>query len=303
MIPIPDIAPKPEVMVAFHPFLLQFSYISCPYTSIDDMRRSEKSTVYIRLLNLFSNVRINSGSRYARFSWIMNTDDPNNLTSEWRREGYIYKGFSRKIDQYTPIDKFQLIKQIPHQEYYNYYYFRLPILTSKPLKFPDNLEESFDLALSLNRQDWKKFFMACSWYYQAEAIERESSSSSFIALVNAIECLTEKPERCTECGQTITEGIEKCKFCSQLKYRVTKKFKEFLEKYVPFLEKQFPKEKKLLYEVRSKLSHGLNLLIRDLNPWYFIMSVQIEEQDDLQRNLNFITRTAIYNWLRNRGKT
>ncbi|GAG59669.1 unnamed protein product, partial [marine sediment metagenome] len=177
----------------------------------------------------------------------MNTDDPNNLTSGWEREGYIYKGFSGKIDQYTPIDKFQLIKQIPHQKSYNYYYFRLPTLTSEPLKFPDNLEESFDLALSLNMQDWKKFFMACSWYYQAESIERESSSSSFIVLVNAIECLTEKPDRCPECDQTITEGIEKCKFCSQPKYRVTKKFKEFLEKYVPFLEKQFPKEKKLLY--------------------------------------------------------
>lgn len=304
IIPVPDIAPKPGgVLVAFHPFLLQFSYIYCTNTWVDTMRRFKNSMVYIRLLNLFSNVRITSGTRYARFFWIMNTDDRNNLTSEWKREGYIYKGLSGNIDQYTPIDKFQLIKQIPHQEYYNYYdHFRLPILTSKPLKFPDNLEESFDLALSLNSQDWEKFFMACSWYYQAEAIERESSSSSFIALVNAIECLTEKPERCPECGQTITEGIEKCKFCSQPKYRVTKKFKNFLEKYVPFLEKRFPKERKLLYEIRSKLSHGLNLLLRDLNPWYFGMSIQIEEQDDLQRRLNFITRTAIYNWLRNREK-
>lgn len=299
IIPIPDIAPKPEVMVADHPFLLQFSYIACPNMTIDSMRRSEKSTVYINLLNLFSNVRITSGSRYARFSWIMNTEDPNNWTSEWRQEGYTYKGFSGKIDQYTPIDKFPLIKQILHQKYY----LGLPVITSRPLKFPDNLEKSFDLALSLNGQDWEKFFMACSWYYQTEAIWGESNSSSFLALVNAIECLTEKPEKCPECGQTITEGIERCNSCSQPKYRVTKKFKKFLEKYVPFLEKRFSKEKKLLYEVRSKLSHGLNLLIRDLEPWYFMMNIQAEEQYDLQRNLNFITRTAIYNWLWNRGKT
>lgn len=298
IIPVPDTAPKPEVLVADHPFLLQFSYTSCPDIAIDSTRWSKKSTVYIRLLNLFSNVPFTLGSRYIRFSWTLDTKDPNNPTSEWRQEGYVYRGLSGKMDKYTSIEKLQPIKQIPYQKYYS----ELPAISSRPLKFPDNLENSFDLAFGLNEQDWKRFFMACSWYYQAQAIWRESNSSSFVALVSAIECLIDKPERCLDCGQTITEGIEKCDHCGQPRYRVTKKFREFLEKYVPFLEERFSKERKLLYEVRSKLSHGLNLLVRDLEPWYIIMDVRAEEQDTLQRNLYFITRTAIYNWLWNRGK-
>jgi len=286
IIPVPDNAPKPEVLVADHPFLLQFSYISCPDITIDNIHRSHKSNVYIRLLNLFSNSLISLGSRYARFSWTMDTKDPNNWTSEWRQEGYTYKGFSGKIDEYIPVENFQPIKRIPYRDYYS----RPPAISLGPLEFPDNLEKSFDLAFSLNSQEWKRFFMACSWYYQSIDIWQESNSSAFIALVNAIECLIDKPKK----------ELEKCECCGQPKYNVTKKFKEFLKNYTPFLEKEFPKEKELIYNVRSKLSHGLDLLMRDLEPWYFIQNIRAEEQDILQRNLYFITRIAIYNWLWNR---
>ncbi len=297
IIPVPDRAPKPKVLIADHPFLLQFSYVSCPDITVDNIRRSRKTTVYVRLLNLL-NVPITLGSRYIRFSWIMNTKDPNGWTSEWRQEGYTYKGLSGKISKYTPVAKLQPIKRIPSHKYYS----EFRAISSKPLRFPDNLENSFDLAFGLNARDWEKFFMACSWYYQAQAIWRESNSSSFVALVSAMECLIAKPERCPDCGQALTEGIEKCDHCGQSRYKVTKRFKEFLEKYVPFLEKRFPEEKKLLYRVRSELSHGMDLLTRDLKPWYFMMNARAEKQDALQRNLHFIARTAINNWLWNRGK-
>jgi len=295
IIPAPDIAPKPKVSLADHPFLLQFSYTSCPNLGIDYARRLERSSVYFRLLNLFSNRRVFLPSQSVRFSWIIEEKNTNSWVSKWRQEGYTYKGFSEKIDNYTSIENFPSIKRVPFHEYYS----SPLVVTSKSLKFPDNLEKSFDLAFRLNEQDWKRFFMACSWYYQAMNIWLESNSSSFIALVTAIECLTDKPNRCRKCNQTTTEGLEKCEQCGQPRYRVTKKFKDCLEKYVPFLEERFPKERKLLYEVRSKLSHGMDLLTRDLKPWCFIMSKRAEEQGALQRNLHFITRTAIYNWLWN----
>ena len=95
--------------------------------------------------------------------------------------------------------------------------------------------------------------MACSWYYQAVAVWHESDSSSYVALVNAIECLTDKPEQCPECNQSGMEGIERCDLCGQPRYRVTKKFKEFLEKYVSFIDERFPKAKGRFYEIRSQL--------------------------------------------------
>jgi hypothetical protein len=285
IIPVPDAAPNPpKMMLEGHPFLLQFSYTSCPNMLINLARQKEKSTIYVMLLNLFSNVGITLGPRYARFFWTVCEREPNNVTSEWKCEGYSYKSFPRKTDEYTPIDNFSPIRRVPYENYYK------PLAKiSNLLDFPDNLEKSFDLAFSLNPEDWKKIFTACSWYYQATDIWKESNSSAFIALVSAIECLIDKPKK------------EVCKYCGQQKYGVTKGFKEFLKKYTPSFERQFPREKELIYKVRSSLSHGLDMLMRDIEPWYFATNVRAEEQDTLQRNLSFIARTAIYNWLWNRS--
>ena len=284
IIPVPATAPKPKVMVADHPSVFQFSYISCPDMMTELARQNEKLTIYIRLLNLFLNVGITSGSRYTRFFWAIE-GEPNNFTSEWKQEGYIYKSYPRKKDKYTAIEDFQPVRCIHYKDYYS----RPSFITSNPLEFPDNLENSFNLALNLNSTNWKKFFMACSWYYQARNFCNESDSSGFLALVNAIECLVDE------------ERIETCESCGQPKYSLTKRFKKFLKKYVPFSQKQFPKEIMLIYGIRSELSHGIDLLMRDLQPWHFAVNTRAEEQDNLRRNLFFITRIAIYNWLWDRS--
>ncbi len=115
--------------------------------------------------------------------------------------------------------------------------------------------------------------MACNWYAQYRYTAKESRSSAFIALVTALECLGEQP-----------------------RYRVTVHFKEFLKKYFPAID-QFPKEKKIIYQVRSQLAHGADLLRADLEPWNFLVDATEEDQGQLQRNLLYIARLAIYNWL------
>ena len=52
MIPVPIVAPQAEQLAADHPFLLQFSYFSSSNQIIDSMRRIEKSTEYVRILNV-----------------------------------------------------------------------------------------------------------------------------------------------------------------------------------------------------------------------------------------------------------
>jgi len=59
----------------------------------------------------------------------------------------------------------------------------------------------------------------------------------------------------------------------------------------------FPKEKKLLYQVRSQLAHGSDLLQADLEPWKFFLDVKRQEQYHLQRILSYITGIAILFWL------
>lgn len=291
VIPVPDTAPKPKVLMADHPFLLQFSYIFSPDPYVNSARRQQKLSIYIRLLNLLSNSGITLG--HMRSFWAICDKDRRNLTSEWKESGYICERFPRKSDEYTPVDNFLPIRRVSYKDYYSYSRSWPSAISSGHLEFPDNLEESFDQAFGLSSEDWQRFFMACSWYYQSTNIQQESFSSAFMALINAIECLIDKPEK-----------EERCSCCGQLKYSVAKRFNEFLKKHVPFLETAFPEEEKLIYKVRSKLTHGHDLLIQDLEPWAFILNTKADRQEDiLQRKLCFITRTAIYSWLWSRGKS
>ena len=139
--------------------------------------------------------------------------------------------------------------------------------------------------------------MACSWYAQYRHTWEESHSSAFIAMVTALECLAQEKEVCPACKQPLLENEEDiCQSCGQPRYRVTKHFQNFLKKYFPFID-QFPKEKKILYQVRSQLAHGMDLLQADLEPWKYVFDAKIQEQEHLLRNLYFIVGTAIYNWL------
>jgi hypothetical protein len=138
--------------------------------------------------------------------------------------------------------------------------------------------------------------MACSWYAQYRYAAKESRSSAFITLVSALECLALEKEVCKYCKQPFIENVDLCQQCGQPRYRVTVHFHEFLKKYVPGID-NFPKEKKAIYQIRSQLAHGTDLLQADLEPWNFLVDGKEEEQGRLQSNLFSIARLAIYNWL------
>lgn len=298
VLPVPKDAPQPLFSAGDNPFILQFAYISCSDAMIDNMRRNKQTTIYIRLLNLFSNSRIFSNPRNTAHHWVLNTDDNKELRAEFLQEGYYIKGMGAVVDKYNDLKALSAIQRIEANNYYAKPKARYP----EPFIFPDNLEQSLDIAFDLSQKEWKKFFMACSWYYLSSDIWQGSGSAAFIALVSGLECLADKPETCKECNQVLPEKRGVCPRCSQPVYGITRSFRELLEQYVPFIDKM-PAEKKLIYTVRSQLAHGLDLLHWDLEPWNFVMSIKAQEQGSLHRALHFITGTAIYNWLWDRHKT
>jgi hypothetical protein len=300
---------------------LEVSYELCPTPMIDNPRRREKAVIYTRLLNLLSDQVISSGSRYAQFGWTLKTEHPSNrirpkfcgslisrvselihtknktdssnMSTEWAQLGYVYSGLKGTMDDFSPVEGLSPMERVPSQTYYS----STPARSLNPLTLPDNLEQSLDKAFALDKPTWRKFFMACSWYAQYRHTWEESHSSAFIALVTALECLAQEKEVCRNCNQPLLENDEDiCPSCGQPRYRVTKHFQDFLKKYFPYID-QFPKEKKTLYQVRSQLAHGMDLLQADLEPWKFLFDAKVQEQDSLQRNLYFIVGVAIYNWL------
>jgi L-amino acid N-acyltransferase YncA len=177
-------------------------------------------------------------------------------------------------------------------------YLNAPFGTSgEPLKLPDDLEQSLDTIFALDEDYKRKFFIACSWYAQYRHTWEESHSSGFIALVTALECLAQEKEVCLTCNQPFLDNEEDiCQSCGQPRYRVQRHFEDFLKECFPAID-QFPKERKILYQVRSHLAHGADLLRVDLEPWNPMLNPKVDEQDQLQRNLYLIAGIAMYNWL------
>ena len=278
IIPVPLFAPQPSFIAADFPFLLQFRYISCPDLMIDSIRKNRQFMEIISFLHFFSQGRLHGRSRYAEFSWVLKTDDPQNWTSEWKQLGYTYKGFSGKIDSFTPITNIPPIEREPYRNYYDWRKGgRLDSLT-----LPDNLEASLDRAFNLDEKERSKFFRACIWYYIAHTIWKISHSVSYLALITAAESLIRRIKEpiCEECGRPI--------------FQTTKEFNNFLRKYVPNINEMV--EKYNFFGIRSGLSHGGKLFKRDIDPMSFMSTISFEEEM-LQREMFGIAFTAIYNWL------
>ncbi len=292
ILPVPDSAPKADLAIADHPFVLEIKIKKSSNFLFNNNRLTERATIYSRLLNQLVNQHIWLGNRYNQSAWAyINTDDLNNATTKWVQLGYFPKSLPDNAGKFSSLDDF---KPIEREEYKKYYSSQGRSLDA--FKLPDNLEASLDKAFSLDNTKWRKFFMACSWYAQHSYTWQESQSSAFIELVTALECLTQDKEVCKCCNQPLLQNEDICKCCGQPRYHITKHFQEFLKENVPNID-QYPLAKKTIYKIRSQLAHGMDLLQSDLEPWHFGMDAKKDDQRKLQEDLFYITRTAIYNWL------
>jgi hypothetical protein len=298
LLPVPHGSPQPRQLVAEHPFLVRFRYLGCPDVMIDGMRQKEREVRLLRLLSFFTQGVIRDAGPSGEFAWVLKAETaPLRLTSEYRQRGYVYQGRSGNGGAFSPLTGLPAIDTIPPEQYFRQYGYS-SCKTPHVLALPRNLSDLFDRTERLSPDDHSKFFMACTWFYYSYDLWMRSHSASFMALITALECLMGKPVACDECSSPIKGEVERCEKCGEPKFKLNKTFREFLERYVPFID-QLPAEKKQMYQLRSQLTHGLTAFSRDIEPGVW-MSLKNQEQDELHRSVNYITFVAIYNWLLSR---
>jgi hypothetical protein len=296
ILPVPEGAPMPIVGLKDYPFLIQFAYKKSSDLMVDYSRRREKAVIYTRLLNLLCNQKIRLNPNNGQAYWTFDVDEvTGKAISSYRQEGYTFEGLSLIEESFTNTSGIKEVEKIPFQKYYS-----TTGISFDFLKLPDNIEESLDRVFSLSEQDYDRFLRACTWYEKGQDIWQDSASSSFVALVSAIETLVAEKTKCKTCNQDVQEGLLICDTCGQPRYQVTKHFKEFLTKHFPGLDRM-PKEAAILYTTRSSLAHGVRLLQQDLKPWSFAMNPLKDNEATMQRNLFYLTGIAIYNWLWSRS--
>lgn len=297
-LPVPDGAPQPPAMIADHPFLLQFSYTWSPEMTIRHKRADRVARDLFKLLNLLSDSRIHGEPRYGEFFWALHAQgDPATWTSAWEQSGYYYPQLSGEVKEYSDPTPHEAIELRPAREYYGHG----RTAGGGILSLPDDLDRSLDIALVLADDETRtRLFRSVSYLDHAEAIWAHSSSLSFIGLVVAVESLMDKPERCPACNQPLPEAVERCTECGQVRFGTTRKFREFLETRVPFIDKPgWEWARRFLYGFRSDLAHGNDIMYADLSPLATFSMESMQERELMERS-GHIVFTAIRNWLHSR---
>lgn len=204
----------------------------------------------------------------------------------YRQEGYYYDGMCNPAEDFSPVAHLEPIGAVPPQDYYRGEHRS----NDQALKIPSDLSESLDrfYALALGVQD--RFLNACYWLSQANFAS--SWSMTFLAAIQAIETLVDPATdgaKCAHCGLTRRPGP-------------TQQFASFLKRYVPS-GKEGDEGRRLLYEIRSGLTHGYHPPFLADTEIVSMLSPAAEQQGQYLTLALTSARVALRNWLRDDGRS
>lgn len=292
-----------------HPNILEFwttddEIIKSPieFEGLQDFfdKTATQLTKQDRILALLTTFTNNLFFRYTDISgtWGMPLlkDDPgeeaNTWSSKWCINMYHFPDLPRqfKIEKFTD-QKIPVIKRIPHKAFYTFE----PDLDSNPQKkivFPTTIDNLFDAYYSLEPTIASYIDSASSYTVSAIELHYTRKTLSLLSSFTSMETMVNLEYKDVE--------AEKCESCGQLKYSVSRKFREYLLKYIgdsPNNKKKFNK----YYSIRSKIVHTGRQLKTEL---LFADVPEEEKQSELVTRIGILQlgKLAITNWLLTNGK-
>ena len=282
LVPVPAGAPRPNFTMAEHPFFLEFHFRTSPNGSIRHIRRAILERDLELVVSGLFEFSIRSHGRMARHHWVVPQQD---FTEPWisayLQEMYTWPGLALEDDNLSDTRTVPRLAEVPRADYYT----RSGIGAERVLEIPANLESFLERFFSLSREDREAFLRACFWFQHARTAYSYSRSAAFTAAVSAVEALmpdVKGPEVCEKCGRPIGVGP-------------TKLFIEFVERFAPGGATEGDRRK--IYSIRSKLSHGGSLLPSDRRIWSpGLRPDHIVEWDDIGTAWRLV-RTVLVNWL------
>ena len=187
-------------------------------------------------------------------------DDPgeeaNQWSSKWNLKLFHWPGKPEqlKINEFTDTE----IDKVEYKRHFDYYLNdpNFDYHSDKHITFPNTIIDGLDSYYNLDEDSRKVIDSSISHSVSAVELRQHKKTLSIIASFSSIEAMVnfefkdEKPEMCDSCGQ--------------LKYKVSKKFKDYLFKYVG---KSTNNKKKFnaFYSLRSKIVHaGVHLKTENL---------------------------------------
>jgi hypothetical protein len=289
--PVPPDAPKaPARHFGEQPFLLEYRFSESRNSLVTSYRKAQATRHLGALVAVFLEGVIKVQSHVLHGHWVNvpvnGLDGKPQFQSEFRAGQYICPGLKSCSTDFSPLQGFRPIAQIPEQVYYT----RWGEILGRSLEIPDTLDKLLRIFFSLRAEERARFLRAAYWFAQAKSAYLVSKSYQYIAIVMAIETLAQQKsasERCQTCKRELENGP-------------TRNFLQFLDEYCsgPDDAKALKRE---LYDLRCELSHGARLFLEDIDNRGLPLTPRMVEEDHKKASLYRLTQIALINWLYKRS--
>lgn len=265
-----------------HPFVLEFPYRTSASSMIGFHRRFKAYRTLADILGVLLSPLVEPELFVTHSKWVYGGKAKYGFSPCWRRVGFpTGRVDMSESDSFTVRKRTKRMPEIEPSDYYKWPFG----CTERYQTAPSNLNYVLYRISRLSEVDATKFQTAVSWHSTSSLVHHESRSSSFLALVSAIEALLpEESSKCTTCGQPL--------------YRLRERFSSFLTEFAAGQGDDMKRVAKQIYDERSKIGHGALLHTGDSPGIGFELDAR--EHESLHHLLSALCRVAIINWVSSR---
>jgi hypothetical protein len=290
----PADAPRPGMLIAEHPFIVDFRFSDSSDGLIRQHRYIRTASDLTLVLNLLLTRGVTAPSNRHRMHWVWAPQGAEPPVM-WTGEGYIISEFRYLVDDFPSTADFSALPEVPAAIYYD-----RPAGYSDVMRVPVELTRLLDAFSALVGDERERFLRACFWLHTASSVWHYSQSLHLSSLVNAVESLAsvESTIGTRLSAREFLQGL--IEFIRSRGQRPpagapTALFKAFMRKHAP----GSPSGRQLddIYAARSKITHGEMLLDYDQSA----VPVGLTQTSALDREVgdsaSILCRGALINWL------
>jgi len=271
ILPAPPEAPRPGMLIADHPFVIEFIAPGSADWQILRRRWARRTREIALLLNLIIRYRVTSPTQIAQHHWTITVEDGKTV-SRWAQDGYALDGFTIQAPDWTPPGHAPELARVDRGSYFSYW----PSHSDTGL-VPDCMGELLSIFEGLAAEERLNLLRTAYWYHLSGDVWRQSQSLHLVSLVNAIEVLADSA-------------------ADRRQPRApTRKFLEFMREFAP----GSPSRRRLenIYDTRGQVSHGGRLLGYDGGDIGWGLNQQSAVDREVGDDASWLCGGAILNWL------
>ncbi|MFC7384343.1 hypothetical protein [Sphaerisporangium rhizosphaerae] len=276
IVPAPVEAPRPEELMAEHPFIVDITFRGSSNFVIEQMRYVRRARELALLFNLFLSTRITSSTNSSRKHWVL-VRQGSTVASTWANEGYFIPKFTYIVDDF-PVDDSPPLAEVESNIYYS-----TRSYAGDTLAIPAEFSRLLDIFSTLGADARDRYMRACYWYHTAATVWDYSKSLYFTSLINAIECVAG-----LDIDRSSQSGVSP-------DFRPSTLFKTFMQKFAPGEPSGAQLDR--IYEARSEITHGERLLVNDGVVASWGLDQTSAKDRDISENARILCRAALINWL------